>query len=308
MKLTSPQKLPDLNLWLTKQNLPKSNLKNYSLLLLKEDQAQREKLIQQLKEVAEDSVCDLKNLIIEVKGANLDPLDTPDVKEKKDKFIEKLKEFLTVFDERTLQGYFGETLTGLIVLGFSPFEISEWKIPVFLYRHHIHSYDAFEKWQQSGKLPRAMVGRAGEDNIAFFKDVNDIITAELRCEAKCTTSHNSNLINEAHNKFDDSTSESTEIQRIIMILRDYRSDQTAEKWIKALQTYIWQQNHKSHHLICYVCQDMPKTPKDRLSWIHPDKLNENYKSLRPLQAVEIHLNDIAKLIRAIYNPKERPHG
>lgn len=306
MKLTSPQKLPDLNLWLTKQSLPKSSLKNYSLLLLKEDQTQRDELIPQLKKVAEDSVCDFKNLMIEVKGANLDPLDPPDVKEKKSEFIQKLDQLLTVFDNRTLQGYFGETLTGLIVLGFSPFEISGWEIPVFLYRHHIHAYNTFEKWQQSGKLPKAMVGRAGEDNIAFLKDANDIITTELRCEAKCTTSHDSNLINEAHNKFDDSTNVSAEITRIIMILRDYRSDETAEKWIKALQIYPWQPNTKTHHFICYVCQDTPQTPKDRISWIYPDKLNENYKSLRPLQAVEVHLSDVAQLIRAIYNPKARP--
>lgn len=306
MKLTDPQKLSDLDLWL-KCAATQSNSRDYYFLLLNEDPVHRNRIVPQLKQIARQAFKDFQDLIIEVYDANLDPLDSPEVQENKKQFLKKLDQILSIFDTRTLEGYLGETLTGLVVLGFNPFGIADWEIPVFLYRHHIHAYDAFEKWQQGGKFPKAIVGRAGEDNIAFLRDSQGNIIKELRCEAKCSAQHSSNLITNAHEKFDDSTSVSPEIFRIILVLRDYQGAKP-KAWVKALRNHRWTNLKKnaSQNLICYVSGQVPQRPKGRTCWIDQSIPHSSYKSSRPLQVVEIHLNDVLNLVCAIYDQRVKP--
>ena len=305
MKLTKPVSITDLNSWLKAKTQVKNQTPlDYRFALLKEDVSNRDKVIPKIKELSQQAFYDWKQKIIEVRHIDLDPLDSDDVKNKKQEFANKLDQLLSIFDDRTLQGYFGEILGGAIILGFSPFDNDEWDIPVFLYRHHIHGYDAFEKWRQGGQLPKAVIGRAGEDNIAFWKDKNGKIIGELRCESKCTTG-GSDLVDDAHEKFKDSTYVSPEIFRILEILKDYSSDPIAVEWTKALRDYQWNAGEPKH-IICYVCGESPKRPKDRVSWIKSDAPHKTYNSSRPLQVFEIHISNIPDLIDFIFDQKARP--
>lgn len=294
MKSPSPVQVKELENWL-KCAVYEHKQPNYFYLLLKEEKNYRQPIIPHLEKVFHEAHQDFRNLIIDVFDANLDPLDPPDIQIEKKKFLCKLDQYLTILDDRTLTGYFGEILTGLAVLSFSPFEISDWEIPVFLYRHHIHAYDVFEKFSQTGKFPKAIVGRAGEDNIAFLRDVQGNIIKELQCEAKCSLKHSSSLLSKAYKKFDDATKTSPEIFRILQILRDY-DDDGSKKWADALRKHHWSKK-EPFHLVLYACG---KTPTAKTSWINKDLPHKNYKSSRNLQSIEVHLSDVLSLIKSIY--------
>lgn len=294
VKLAKPVKLNELEKWL-KNSIYEHNQPNYFYLLLKEEPTYRKNILPALKQVFHDAHQDFRNLVVDVFDANLDPLDPPSIQTEKKKFLCKLDQWLTKLDNRTLAGYFGEILTGLTVLSFSPFEISDWEIPVFLYRHHVHAYDAFEKFSQTGKLPKAVIGRSGEDNIAFLRDNNGNVVRELRCEAKCSFGHNSGLISEAHKKFDDATKTSPEIFRILQILRDY-DDVESQKWAASLKKHHWTRTEPLH-LVFYVCGKMPIA---KTSWINKDAPHKNYTSARSLQSIEVHISNIPSLIKRIY--------
>ena len=300
MKSPNPVKIKELEKWL-KCSVYEHKQPNYFYLLLKEDKNYRQPIIPHLKRAFHEAHQDFRNLIIDVFDASLDPLDLPDIQTEKMNFLCKLDQFLTILDNRTLAGYFGEILTGLAVLSFSPFEINDWEIPVFLYRHHIHAYDVFEKFSQTGKFPKAVIGRAGEDNIAFLRDAQRTVIKELQCEAKCSLGHNSGLISKAHKKFDDATRTSPEIFRILQILCDYDDDES-KKWADALKKHHWSKK-EPFHLIFYVCG---KTPVAKTSWINKDAPHKNYKSSRNLQAMEVHLSDILGLIKGIYGQGVKP--
>jgi len=300
MQLPTPARLSALEQWL-KCALYEHKQQNYYFLLLEEDVTCRQNIIHQLKQVSQQAHEDFRNLIIDVYDANLDPLDSPEIQAEKSNFLCKLDRFLSILDNRTLTGYLGEILTGLTVLSFSPFEINGWEIPVFLYRHHIHAYDTLEKFAQIGKIPKAVIGRAGEDNIAFLRDGQGNITKELRCEAKCSLTHNAGLIDDAHKKFDDATNTSPEIFRILLILRDY-GDEESKKWANALRKHRWSKS-EPFHLIFYACGQLPK---QKTSWIDKDTPHKNYKSSRQLQSIEVHISDVLGLIESIYG-KEKCH-
>lgn len=295
-----PVKIPELENWL-KSSIYVHKLPNYYYLLLKEEKSYKSHIIPHLEKAFYQAHQDFRNLIIDIYDANLDPLDSSDIQIEKKNFLCKLDQFLTILDKRTLTGYFGEILTGLAVLSFSPFEITNWEIPVFLYRHHIHAYDTFEKFSQTGKIPKAVVGRAGEDNIAFLRDAQGNVIKELRCEAKCSLSHNPGLISDAHKRFDDATKTSPEIFRILQILRDYDDDES-KKWADALKKHHWSKKEPLH-LVFYVCG---KTPVAKISWINKDAPHKNYKSSQNLQSIEVHLSDILGLIESIYGKGVKP--
>jgi hypothetical protein len=100
----------------------------------------------------------------------------------------------------TLQGFFGEILTGIIAENFEIFKSTNWKMPVYLFRTHVTAFQQLEEMKQTDEWQKKIFGRTGDDGLAFEQDDNGNIIRWMACEAKCTGSHNSGLISDNHKK------------------------------------------------------------------------------------------------------------
>src|SRR5207248_2506322 len=101
---------------------------------------------------------------------------------------------------QTLKGYFGEIFAAIIAQNFSPFELHNWEVPAFLFRHHLVEFQHLEAMRQQGSEAKYRPGRTGDDCLAFQRDGNGEIVRVLYCEAKCTVDHESGMIADAYEK------------------------------------------------------------------------------------------------------------
>jgi hypothetical protein len=208
-------------------------------------------------------------------------------------------------DLTTLKGAFGEIFAGIIAENFSPFDFDNWIVPAFSFRHHETAFDQLETFKRTGHKKKSIIGRHGDDCLAFILDDNtNQITKTLFCEAKCSNSHDSDLIKDAHSKLSDPNLLPVELMRILEILKDYETD-SSKKWSKAIANLYVNHNKNSNYerfdLVSYVCGKLP-TRKD--SWIDCNKPHANYKGNRDLESVEVHLFDVDELIKTLYRKED----
>lgn len=205
----------------------------------------------------------------------------------------------------TLKGYFGEALAGIVAESFSHFDNDNWYVPAYSFRFHEAAFDYLEKLRQGAKKLKAIPGRTGDDTLAFRMDSSGEVVGALVCEAKCTHKHDSGMIKKAHHQISDRISKPVEIRRMIEILLDY-DDPISVTWREALHRLFFHDtvsNYERFDLINYVCGESPKQ-ENRTSWIDSTQPHPDYSGNRRLEAVEIHLNDVNKLINKVYGVKE----
>ena len=291
-KVTNP-----LN-WLDESVVETSGRK-YTFRLLKSISVFPEKIIDEIKVVVQDAHEDAKRRLRSLAGINLDPLGEPPV-------FDPAANYPECLDFQTLKGYFGEIFAGIVSVNYPHFGDNGWEMPVSLFRFHDLAFDQIERLHQDAGAAKRIPGRTGDDNMAFLRDKNGAITKVLICEAKCTADHSSTLISDAHEKISESNFKPVSLRNLIDILQGYDDDES-KKWVDALRQYFLSPKSSAperYDLVSYACGRGPVSAS-RKSWIPSDRPHIKYTGKRRLEAVEIHLFQVDKLILEVYRKQEQ---
>lgn len=143
-------------------------------------------------------------------------------------------------------------------------------------------------------------GRTGDDCLAFERNDNGDIVRVMICESKCTADHNATLINDAHEKVSSSNVLPVDLARIIEALLLIPDEDSTTQWVNALRRLYFSKdpNKERCDLVMYVCG---RKPKIKETWIDASEPHESYKGKRKLTAVELHLSDVAIMLKSIYS-------
>jgi hypothetical protein len=203
--------------------------------------------------------------------------------------------------DTALKGFFGEIIAGIVAEYYTGDGEHEWEVPVYLFRTHVVAFQQLEVMKQTNDWERQIVGRTGDDGIAFARDENDRIVAWLACEAKCTGNHSSTLISDNHVKLSQAVTRPVDLLRLIDALKDYRDDDYSRNWIAALRRYWWDNSRNPSISRCdfsmYVCGACPK--KNR-TWIPTNAPHRDYTGRRSLTCAELHMTGVDEIIRSLY--------
>lgn len=209
--------------------------------------------------------------------------------------------------DKALQGFFGEIMAGIVAEYYAADGESKWEVPVYLFRTHVVAFQQLELMKQTGNWERQIVGRTGDDGLAFVRDEDGRIIAWLACEAKCTVGHSSALIADNHEKLSQAAARPIDLLRLVDALRDYRDDEYSRSWIDALRRYWWDHGRGKTANRCdvsvYVCG---RCPKKRGTWISTDTPHAQYTGRRHLTSAECHLPNVRSVIRMIYGRMNQP--
>ena len=292
--------LSNLNNWLSSTKKVSSD-KRYIHHRFEEKLDCRSDIISELKSVVIEAHRDARDRLQNLFTSTLDPLEEFNPY-RNNILVEKYPKSLHMI---TLKGYFGEIFAGIIAEHFSPHGEDKWEIPAFLFRFHKTAFDQLEKIVQTGGEAGKIIGRTGDDCLAFKRNDQGEIIKSLICEAKCTATHRQKMITEAHEKSSETHLKPVNICELIEILGDY-SDLNSSEWITSLQKLFFKEdineNYERYDLISYIC-GLPPVKKSTVI-IPTNKPHSEYSATRSLQAVEIHLHDIDGLIAKIYDKQE----
>lgn len=291
--------LPTVAKWLT-NTIQKSDDDRYYHRRLEEDLAIRADVVKELQSLVHTAHEDSRQKLRKILGisASLDPLEeegTPGI----DTSI--VDDFPRCLDHTTLKGYFGEIMAAVVAENLNPFD-EDWQVIAFPFRSHQMAYHAFEKVRQEGGEAPTIIGRFGDDMLAFQRDGQNKITHVLFCEAKCTARHDSTLIADAHQKSSDRKPIPVDCSTLIEILQDYALPGSNEEiWINSLRHLWFSDKNLSHErcdFVSYICG----LPPVRASTVIIPKSapHEKYTVNRRLEAVEIHLHDVDGLVEGVY--------
>lgn len=268
---------------------------DYQHRIAREEAAGRAAALPHLKQFLVDAHADAKSHIRAVAGISLDPLSPAPAFDPAAGYPEQLHEI-------TLQGYFGEALTGLLVQLFPPFGLNDWEVPAFLFRFHNVAFEQLELAQQAGGRVGRIPGRTGSDCLAFRRESPTKIVSFLNCEAKCTQDHSSNIVADAHAQVGKGTARApASILQVIDVLSG-RQDQASKDWVEALRKFRMRPTvrpNERYDFICYVCG---RRPTRRGSWLSRIGPHRKYSGGRNLEVVEVHINGVQGLITAAYQP------
>lgn len=216
---------------------------------------------------------------------NLDPLNQPPI-------------YTAVLPLKTLQGYLGEVFGGLIAITQRPFNLN-WEIPVHLFSFHDTVFDWLDMYLQNAKTSAEIPGRTGDDNLAFVRNENNEITAVLFIEAKCTLTHNSSLINNAHSSLSKGNIFPVSRDKIKQLLIE-KGDTESLHFVDAINNIVKTQKNR-FDMVSYLYS---KKPERKHSWISQHEINSYYKGNRNLVAAELCITDLPKSIAKIYRKGE----
>jgi DEAD/DEAH box helicase len=297
--------LPSLSNWLV-NTTQKSADKQYYHRQLKENLAIRTAILQELQHLLHQAHEDARQKLRNLSGISqsLDFLGEKETLGIDTKIIDDFPRYLEL---KTLKGYFGEIMAAVVAEHFNPLD-EDWQVFAFPFRLHQTAYHALEKVRQEGGSAPTIIGRLGDDMLAFHCDDQGKIIRVLFCEAKCTANHSSNLIAEAHKKSSDSKLIPNDCLILIEILEEYAtSGSREEQWIQSLRRLWWSEKNPVHErcdLVTYIC-GLP--PVQRSTVIIPKLApHTDYTAERRLESVEIHLHDVDGLIEEAYQAITQP--
>lgn len=283
-----------LSHWLP-NTVTESKDKSFRHRFIKEDLTHRNEALKELRVIVQDAHEDARNHLRTLAGISLDPLAPGAVASTRDPaegYPERLHPI-------TLKGYLGEIFAAVLAEHFLPFDFDNWKVPAFLFRFHLVEFQQLESMRQTGAAAKKRPGRTGDDCVAFQLDGSGRIIRSLYCEAKCTYEHDTDLISDAHVKVGES--EIVDIPQLIEILRE-KNDSESLQWVDALRQF-WlhevSRGYERFDLVCYVCGKSP-VRGGRETWMSVDKPHADYRGGRKLEAIEVHLNDIAGILHEVY--------
>jgi hypothetical protein len=205
-----------------------------------------------------------------------------------------------------LQGFFGEIIAGIIAENYLGDDEEEWEVPAYLFRTHVVAFQQLELMKQTDDWKRQIVGRTGDDGLAFRRDENGKIIAWLACEAKCTRNHSSTLIIDNHAKLSQAVTRPVDLLRLIDALKDYRDDDYSRKWTTSLRRYWWELSKnlsaERSDFSMYVCGNCPKRNS---TWVSTKKPHRSYTGRRNLTCAELHMVGVDDIIRSLYERMDR---
>lgn len=203
--------------------------------------------------------------------------------------------------DTTLKGFFGEIVAGIVAEYYAGDGEYDWEVPAYLFRTHVVAFQQVEVMKQTDGWERQIVGRTGNDALAFARDENDRIVAWLACEAKCTGNHSSTLIRDNHVKLSQAVTRPVDLLRLIDALKDYRDDGYSRNWIASLRRYWWDDSRNPSVIRCdfsmYVCGACPRRNR---TWISTDTPNRDYTGRRNLTCAELHMVSVDEIVRSLY--------
>lgn len=198
----------------------------------------------------------------------------------------------------TLQGYFGELLAAGMVQVTAPFEEDGWEVPAFRWRVNVFDlFRALERFRMERTEIPAIFGAHGDDCTAFrLSEEDGEIEAYLICECKCTRTHRAELIGKAHEQLKSALT-AMDIPQLLEVLRD-APVAVRDRWSAPLRHMYFRPGAvPRRHYFLYVHGQRPVRSE---GWLSPDKPHEAYTASEPLEAVELHIEDLAGLIADVY--------
>lgn len=283
-----------LSIWLD-HSISKSNKHAYTHRLLKEKPEQRNLILEHLQKYIEKAHADAIRHLRRPAEISLDPLAKPRF-DPAIGYPEKLP-------MKTLKGYLGEVLAGIIAESFIHFDQDGWKVPAYSFRFHQVAFDYIDTIREGGETPSDIPGRTGDDTLAFLRRSDGSIKKALVCESKCITKYRPEKCAEAHKKVSQSGTKPIEIRRLLEIFRDYE-DPESKDWKEALYSLFFEDvsgDYERCDLVSYVCG---KSPVSRQTWIDSDVPHPEYRVKRQLETVELHISDLDEFVKLIYGVKD----
>jgi len=265
---------------------------NYRHRRLDERLELRPQVLDSLKEFVHAAHEDARRHIRSLAGISLDPLDgSPSV--------DPAAGYPSQLHEVTLKGYLGEVLAGLMCEHFGPHGDDRWEVPAYLFRFHDVAFNQLETIRQTGGAATIIPGRVGNDCLAFVRDDDGALTRTLFCEAKCTADHDRGLVVKAHEQLSDSLLVPSDLRQMVDVLND-QGGAEASNWVEALRQ-LWLEGPEGDYercdLVTYACG---RSPRNKASWIAAGTPETSYTGGRRLEAIEIHLGDVPRLIEEVY--------
>ena len=156
--------LPTIKKWL-RNNVQKSVDGKYYHRLLEEDLAIRADIVNELQSLVHTAHEDSRQKLRKIVGvsASLDPLEEEGTPGFDTSIIDDFPRYL---EHKTLKGYFGEIMSAVVAENFNPFD-EDWQVVAFPFRSHQMAYHALEQVRQEGGAEPTIIGRFGDDMLAF---------------------------------------------------------------------------------------------------------------------------------------------
>jgi hypothetical protein len=261
---------------------------HYRHVRLDEDPAHRAAGMEALQEAVATAHADATRWIADLVGDPLDPFTEMSVVSSYPQDLHTL----------TLQGYLGEVVTGVVAENFDPHGV-RWQVPAFLFRFHTTAIESLDRRLLLGDSATRIPGRTGDDCVAFLRGTDGTIEAWLNCEAKCTAGHDAGLISKGHQQLSRPLRLAASGLQLIQVMQD-SADPEAADWVAALRVY---RNHAARSeaavradLFVYVCGRRPAGA----SWLPRDRPHWAYTAAHPVEAVEVHFEDIDVTLTTVY--------
>jgi len=205
------------------------------------------------------------------------------------------------FDDSALKGFFGEIIAGIIAEYYVSDDEHNWEVPVYLFRTHVVAFQQLELMRQTDDWERQILGRTGDDGLAFDRDEDGHIVAWLACEAKCTGDHSSALVNDNHVKLSQAVTRPIDLLRTIDALNDYADDDYKRDWITALLNYYWENTpHYPVDRFDFSMYVYGRPPKRNPSWVSRNSHHKFYSGQRNLTCAEFHVDGVEEIIHTLY--------
>ncbi|WP_136797072.1 hypothetical protein [Desulfosediminicola ganghwensis] len=289
-KSAEKPQLPKFSQWLNVD--PTVNGKKYLHVLLTELSGVPDEFWQELVAYIDHAHQGARNVLRAPLGDSLSPVHYG-------KKIDPAFGYPHKFDIIALQGFFGEILTGIIAEHIDLLDDVDWEVPVYLFRAHTTAFQQLEEIKNTGEWGKRIMGRTGDDGLAFARDEEGNIVSWMACEAKCTRGHSAALINDNHEKLSKSAvKKPVDLLRTIKALEDYADDDYAKEWIDALRKLYFENGSvKRYDFSVYVCG---RKPVRETTWIPTDKPHTSYAAKRKLNAAEIQILEVVDKIKRIY--------
>lgn len=291
--------LPTITRWLANK-VNKSADKKYYHRCLEEELEFRAAILSELQRLVHNAHEDARQRYrnaLDISNS-LDPLEeevTPGIDTS---IIDNFPRYLEL---TTLKGYFGEIMAAVIAENFNPLD-EDWYVPAFPFRYHQPAYHVLEKLRQEGGSAPTIIGRFGDDMLAFQRNDQGQVTHALVCEAKCSAEHDLDLVADAHTKASTKNKVPVDCFQLAEMLKEYEgTDPEAAKWRQGIRNLVLKEPISTYErcdLVNYILGLPPARATTVV--IAQDTPHVNYTGARRLEAVEIHLYDVDGLIEEAY--------
>lgn len=295
-----------LDKWLKKTPSQKGT---YGHLLLEQVGASDADLVKELRPYFESAHADARGHFHELIGMDLHPEASAPGSH---------AEYPRCLPEVARRGLFGEVMAGLLTEHYDFTGSHDWKVPIFLFRHHEDVERYLFALARDPSLVRAVFGRFGSDFIAISVDQGGDVVRYLAGEAKwrgnLTKGTADNLLlgdklkgttARANDGIWSQLNKDSKIPHGLRQLQRLLKDRDRAGWsaaILSLDKALVLKNPLPLPRTNLVLISGNNTPKriQGVGWVATDKAPTEYTASHDLQVVELFLTEGEKLINTVY--------